>query len=277
MTEAEFARALLDPSAPVPPGLVAPGPLGPRPTDCRAADSDPADLADSGQRAVGKRFGVYRNNVAVALIDALAQTFPAVRHLVGAAFFDAMAREHYRAHPPRSPVMARYGAAFPDFIAGFPAARDLPYLADVARLELALVRAYHAADATPLAPERLARIDAGALTAAHVMLAPAVGLLRSGWPVLTIWRAAATGPAAPIDWRGEDVLVTRPGFDPLAEALAPGGHAFLAALLSGAAIGAAAEAARADAAASGAPFDLTALFAQLLAGGCIIGLSTSAA
>ena len=63
-----------------------------------------------------------------------------VRLLVGEEFFRAMAQIHVRAHRPRSPLMFEYGDELPDFIAGFPPAADVPYLADVARLEIAWSR-----------------------------------------------------------------------------------------------------------------------------------------
>jgi hypothetical protein len=41
-----------------------------------------------------KRYNVYRNNVTVSLIDALAAVFPAVQRITGVEFFRAMARSH---------------------------------------------------------------------------------------------------------------------------------------------------------------------------------------
>jgi hypothetical protein len=87
-----------------------------------------------------RRFAVYRNNVMVSLIDALADSFPVTQALVGEEFFRAMAGVFARAHPPRSPVMAHYGDGFAGFIEDFQPAASLPYLADVARLEMLRVR-----------------------------------------------------------------------------------------------------------------------------------------
>jgi hypothetical protein len=67
-----------------------------------------------------------------------------------------MAGAFARANPPRSPVMAHYGAGFAGFIEEFPPAAGLPYLADVARLELLRVHAYHAVEAQAVSPESIA-------------------------------------------------------------------------------------------------------------------------
>jgi hypothetical protein len=97
----------------------------------------------------GTRFAVYRNNLVVSLVDALADTYPVVQEMVGVEFFRAMAREFVRVQPPASPVLAHYGAGFAEFIEDFPPAAGLPYLPDLARLELMRVEVYHAADDAP--------------------------------------------------------------------------------------------------------------------------------
>jgi hypothetical protein len=61
----------------------------------------------------------------------------------------------------------------------------LPYLPDMARLELGLRQSYHAADATPLP---IAGRDPAEVLALKPRLAPATLILRSRFPVLTIWR-----------------------------------------------------------------------------------------
>ena len=163
-----FARALLDPACPVPPGLVA------------WNGSDP-----------GRRFAVHRNNVVLALVGALGEAFPVVRRLVGEDFFVAMAGLHVRAHPPRSPVMADYGAQFADWLAGFEPARTLPWLPDLARLERLRVRAFHAADAAPLPVGALAAALAEPATLAGLRLAllPSLAVLQSPQAVVSLWAA----------------------------------------------------------------------------------------
>ncbi|HTT04417.1 MAG TPA: DNA-binding domain-containing protein, partial [Steroidobacteraceae bacterium] len=102
-----------------------------------------------------KRFGVYRNNVASSLIEALREGYPAVHRLVGDEYFSAVARVFIQAYPPESPVMLEYGAAFPPFLQAFEPLASLPYLADVARIERAWHEAYHSPDGAPSSPEVL--------------------------------------------------------------------------------------------------------------------------
>lgn len=140
------------------------------------------------------RFAVCRNNVMVSLIDALADTFPVVQALVGEEFFRAMARVFAQANPPRSRLMAFCGDTFADFVAAFPPAAPVPYLADVARLEMARVRAYHAADAAPVQPEVLqgALGDPEQLLSLRLHLHPSVQVVESCFAVVSL-RAAHQG------------------------------------------------------------------------------------
>lgn len=202
-----FLPALLNPTAAVPPGLI-----------------------DTTGNPAGRRFDVYRNNVAVSLTDALAAGFPVIQKLVGEPFFRAVAGTFLRAHPPRSPVLTLWGDAFPAFLDSFAPVAHLPYLADVARLEYALREAYHAADATPISPEALGNPE---LMQARLRLAPATQVLASPYPVLSIWQANTDASAPPIRKGPEQILVTRPDWDPKPRAVSAEGARFVRALLAG--------------------------------------------
>ncbi|GLK56979.1 hypothetical protein JOD31_003011 [Methylopila capsulata] len=242
--QARFAAAALDPHAAPPPDLAAAGGLRPE-----------------------RRFAVYRNNVAVGLGGALAARFPAVRRIVGDAFFAELARGFIHAHPPRSTLMMVYGEAFPEFIAAAPDLAELPYLGDVARLEAARTRAYHAADAVPLVADAFAAVPPETLPELGLRLHPSVGVVRSPHPVVSIWAMnadeAELGPIAGL--LAEDGLVTRPELEVHVRRLPRGGAAFLAALGSGRALGRACAIARRVA----PDFDLTLNLSGLIAAGLV--------
>ena len=247
----EFADALRDPACEPPPGL---------------RTWNGSDALD--------RFNVYRNNIAMSLIDALASTFAVTRQLVGTDFFRAMARIHVAESLPESPILSRYGNDFPDFISRFPHASSLPYLADVARLEYLRVQAYHAADATALTAATFQPLlaDPARLAATQMTLHPACRWLRSEHPVFSLWAAhQAEGDLSHIEMsKAEDVLVIRPSFDVQVIALPPGSVEFLDALSSGESLSTAIE--RINRA--GIEFDLSRQLAGLIEHGLVVELIT---
>ena len=241
--QADFAAALLDPARPAPPGVVGPdGEESPR------------------------RFAVYRNNVAVALTDALRANFPATCRIVGEEFFRVMARAFALREPPDTPMLFDYGAGFPDFIDRFEPAGSAPYLADVARIERAWTEAYHAPEADALDPAALSRIPRDRAAGLRFTLHPSVRIVRSRFPALTIWRMnVADGVPAPVDLEagGEDALIARPEADVEVRTIPAGGVAFMTALADGLNLVEAAKAALRAA----ASFDLAANLTALLGAG----------
>jgi hypothetical protein len=207
-----FAAGLTDPSRPTPLGV-----NGPR-----------------GKRAV-KRYNVYRNNVTVSLIDALAAIYPAVQRITGTEFFRAMARFHVRATPPTSPLLFEYGRDFPAFIESYEYAQDMPWLADTARIERAWLDAYHAADAPPLPPAGLAQVPPDRLGGMVFTAHPATQIVRSAYPAVAIFAMnRADSPVTSLkSSAAEDALVTRPDMEVEVRLLPPGNATFLASLIDG--------------------------------------------
>jgi hypothetical protein len=134
-------------------------------------------------------FGVHAHNVRASLRSALESAFPVTYQLVGAGFFAVMADRFVTAQPPHLGWLSAYGDAFADFIAHYPPAGGLGYLADVARFEWARVRAANAADSPGLDLQALASLAPEALEELRLSLHPAASLVFSDFPVFDIWRA----------------------------------------------------------------------------------------
>ncbi|MBV9290232.1 MAG: putative DNA-binding domain-containing protein [Hyphomicrobiales bacterium] len=201
----------------------------------------------------GRRFSIYRNNVAVGLIGALAARYPVTLATLGAETFRDLARVFAQARKPRSPVMIAYGAEFPDFLQE--AAPDLaaPGVVEVARLENAWVEAYHAEEAPAATLADLAALEPGRIARARAALHPAARLLRFATPAASLWASRQTEASPSTTLRvvplprnagedGEDALITRPEADVRVRILPSGGYAFAQALLEGAMLAEAAEA-----------------------------------
>lgn len=225
----------------------------------------PAAVAGPHGKAATKRYNVYRNNVTVSLINALAAVFPATQRIIGTDFFRTMARFHVRATPPTSPLLFEYGYDFPDFIERYEHAQSMPWLADVSRIERAWLDAYHAPDAEPLAPQALASILPEQLANTVLTPHPATRIVRSQYPAVTIFAAnRVDGPLSLIEAsEPEDALVTRPGLEVAVRRLPPGGAVYLTHLIAGEPLGAAVSAAIADSPA----FDLSANIGGMLEAG----------
>ncbi len=245
-TQSTFRAALFDPEHPV-----------------------PQSLTDGKDQPAGKRFNVYRNNVIVSLKEALSDSFPVIERLIGAQNFDALAGLFVRAHPPSDPRMMLYGAAFPDFLEQFQPLSHIGYLADVARLELAQRRSYHAADATPIDPSVFSTMSPEILAKCTATFAPALQVLRSSWPVLDIWHFNMTEGAPQPSGQAQDVLIVRPDFDPEMHILPAGSFELIEHLQTGVSLGEALEAVEQNY----SSFDFSALLAVLLQTRALVALT----
>ena len=134
----------------------------------------------------------------------------------------------------------------PAFLEAFSPVAHLPYLPDVARLELLLRESYHAADHHALPPEAFGDIAPDDLMDRKFALAPSLRLLRSGHPVLGIWRANMGVSDAQPGTTGQDLAVVRRDLDPEPVSLPDGGYAFFTSLRAEETFGAAYDAALAE-------------------------------
>ncbi|MCR9111274.1 DNA-binding domain-containing protein [uncultured Marivita sp.] len=240
--QTSFHSGLLNPTVPVPDGLI-----------------------DAQDRPAGRRYGVYRNNVTVSLREALAEGFPSLVSLIGRENFDHVARAYLRNAPPTSPLMMHYGETLPDFISTLDQLEHLPYLSDVARIDVAMRQSYHAADSTGLDASELQALDEDALLTTRFAFAPSMILLRSQWPIGTIWHYTLRGGERPTG-HAEDVLILRAEYDPEPFVLGPGAGNVMQALQSGIPFGTALET-------GGDAFDLAALLNLLLSQQAITDLN----
>jgi Putative DNA-binding domain len=229
------------------------------------ARATPADVVGPRGKGAIKRYNVYRNNVTVSLINALAATYPAVQRITGIEFFRAMARFHVHATPPTSPLLFEYGGDFPAFIEGYEPAQDMPWLADTARIERAWLDAYHAPDVPPLSPNVLAAVPSNRLGDLVFTAHPAARIAQSGYPAVAIFAMnRVEGPVTPLRSNAaEDALITRPHMEVAVRLLPPGGAAFLKTLIGGGTLGAA----TATAFAETPSFNLTANIAGMIEAG----------
>jgi hypothetical protein len=196
-TQRWLARIILDPAA----------------VESGAIDASGALAHDAATARI--RLGAYTGGYPARLEEALAEAYPALRHVLGGETFAAMVGRYLPAVPAGIYNLNDVGAPLPAWLATDDVARAVPFAPDLARLELAVQRAFHATllppvDATPLAswtPDDWDR--------AVVRFQAGVAPVRSAWPIHDVWQAR-TQPRDTIgvvlEDRPQDLIVARAGF-----------------------------------------------------------------
>ena len=142
---------------------------------------------DPDGKPAPKRFSVYRNNVVVSLMEAMGETFPSVKIILGEENFATVARIFIANHPPKSAMMQAYGGEFPEFLKNFQPLRNSPFVVDVANVEKFWIEAYHALDAQPLDGAQLGAIDPEQLMTIRFEVHPATSLVTSDYALFELF------------------------------------------------------------------------------------------
>jgi len=202
-------------------------------------------IFDGEPARVAAGLAVYRNNVRTSLSRALGDKFPVLNALVGEDFFKFLAHEYFHSFPPRSQLIAAYGDQLPEFLENFQPAKDYPYLGDVARVEIAWLEAYHAADADSMTPEALIAGAQGDIAKLQFGFHPSLRLISSDFPAASIWRKHqpdAASEAANLAG-GENILIARPHREVFVHRITPASFSAIMTLKEGKPLSAAIEAA----------------------------------
>lgn len=180
------------------------------------------------------RIGVYRNNVFSNYRATLREVYPVVLALVGEPFFHRAADIYASDYPSRSGDLNDFGGEFGDFLAGWPPAAQLAYLPDIARLEWAMERVFHAAEASPLDLTALAAVSQEELAGLRFALHPASRIVDSPYPILRIWQVNqpdfSADQSVHLGAGGDALLVIRRSTTVEVERLSPGVLTLLQAL-----------------------------------------------
>jgi putative DNA-binding protein len=218
-----------------------------------------------------ERLQVYAGGYPVRVQEALAETYPAVAHLVGDGAFAALARRFAAAVPLHSYNLNDAGLELPAFLRSDRLTADLPFLPDLALLEWHVARAFHAYEQAPLDPATLSGWGVDEWQHAAVRFQPAVAVVTSNWPIRELWECRETPlEAIDIDLRGraDRVLIQRAGFAVVCASVDEDEAGVLGALLAGETLGVALASVgdREDGSA-----DVSAWFARWMAGDMITG------
>ncbi len=217
----------------------------------------------------------YRANAQASAHAALAAAYPTLQQMLGDESFETLARVYRLRHPATRGDLAWYGEAVPALVEHSEDLQDWPWLADSARLDWAVHRASHAADA-PAAPETFDLLAAAEPNRLRLVLHPALVRLASPHPIVSIWHAhRAQGPARDAAFeavrtalagaQAQTAVVCRHGWQVSVAEAAPGDAAWFDAVEAGATLAEALDAA-------GGGFDLADWLARALKHGWLLAV-----
>ena len=205
-------------------------------------------IANNAYPTSGRGLNCYQSNAHAVAERALSAAYPVVTAILSTESMAQLARALWHTHPPTRGDLAQWGDTLASFMANSPQLADLPWLADVARVEWAL----HHADGAPDAEADLRSLallteqDPDNLV---LRLAPGLRVLTSPFEVLPVLAAhrmpSGLAQTAAIEALGdnwcprqtEHLMVWRVGHQtPHLRAASEAEARFLSALLSGQAL-----------------------------------------
>ena len=221
------------------------------------------------------RVDVYANMYFFRLLECLAEDFPAVEAVVGHEAFHALAADYLEAHPSRHPSLRRLGGALGDFLDRHPLRERFFWIADLARFEWALLEAFDAEDAAPVAAEELAALAPADWPALRLRFSPSLRVIEASTAVDEIWKATSAARALPEpEPRATTLRIWREGLQVFHRPLEPVERAALAAAASGQTFASVCEAAARTVGDEAAPEAVLRVLGRWLADGMIVDLET---
>jgi len=187
-----------------------------------------------------ERLEVYINGYPARVQEAIEESFPAVTHVIGHRATHELVERYVHSLARHSYNVNDVGAELPDLLRSDTLAEQFPFLPDLAQLEWAITRAFHAHDQPPLDLQRLANWTDEQWQHAVLRFQPSVAVVCSPWPIRELWEARDT-PIEAIDIdlrdRPDQVLAYRVGYGVRCESIRRDQALVLGALLTGHALG----------------------------------------
>jgi hypothetical protein len=147
---------------------------------------------NGGLRA-DRRIQIYVDAYFHRLLDCLKEDFPATLAVVQENVFNDLVRSYLVKYPPREPSIAYAGRYFAEFLHGHCILSRLPFLAELAQLERAILEVFLGQDCGTLSSSEMRTIAPECWPSFVVPTQPALQILVCKWKVSAIRRAVDNG------------------------------------------------------------------------------------
>lgn len=145
----------------------------------------------------GLRLHIYRNNYQAGLRGVLESDFEMLGLYLGDTLFEQMVTGYLAAYPSKYKSLRDFGTQLPEFLRTHPPFNEHPQLAELARFERLLLRAFDAADAPRAQVDDLLALAHDQWPELKLRFHPSVQVFSAQWNVVPIWQALKAQQAPP--------------------------------------------------------------------------------
>ena len=141
-------------------------------------DYDPEELQE--------RLDIYRNNLYTGLANIFIVRHSTLLALVGHDFLNMLARRYIKENLPDNPNLNIYGLNFDRFLGQQNETASLPYLTDIAKMEIEAHRISYEIDEDLLDPQSLTDLNPDSFEDIHLTPKKSFSIVKSIWPIYSI-------------------------------------------------------------------------------------------
>jgi hypothetical protein len=195
--------------------------------DLGASGLDAIVLGDDRLSAEA-RVDIYANMYFYRIRDALKEDFPATLAILGDDNFHNLVTGYLLEYPPTEPSISDCGQHLADYLRDHPLRENAPFVADLAKLERAIVEVFHGPNDAALDPDSLRATPPEDWPAMKLRIHPAAQILALEWRVSellraveerSLWKPAERGAVKVLVWRRNARVFYRDLEDAEADAL----------------------------------------------------------
>ena len=135
------------------------------------------------------RVDIYANMYFYRILDALKEDFPATLAVLGADNFHNLVTGYLLEYPPTEASISNCGSHLANYLRDHPMREGAPFVADLAKLERAIVEVFQASDAPALNRDSLRAIAPDEWPAMKLRIHPSAQILALDWRVSELLRA----------------------------------------------------------------------------------------
>jgi hypothetical protein len=156
------------------------------------------------------RVDIYANMYFYRILDAIKEDFPATLAVLGVDNFHNLVTGYLLEYPPTEPSISHCGQHLADYLHDHPLRENAPFVADLAKLERAVVEVFHGPDAAALEHDSLRAIAPEGWPAMKLAIQPSAQILALDWRVSQLlraveeqrpWKPAERGAVKVLVWR----------------------------------------------------------------------------